>query len=229
MAADQCRRRNLRAVPPGYQEHESDLARLAAARLADQTDARNHGNHDGWLEAKASDRKDCAGMPFTMGYYDREDIPFYYALADAFTICDQNFCSTLTGTTPNRLHLWTGTIREKPDPASTPNVRNSDVDYGASANWKTFPGALGRGRHFLADLSERIERRHRGWKARTTPGWRTSADNPLEWFDQYHVAFRKTHASIWSGWRPRCLPEIEKLRTAGGHGKGVAEQGNGFA
>ncbi|KKX51195.1 hypothetical protein L950_0206690 [Sphingobacterium sp. IITKGP-BTPF85] len=37
-----------------------------------------------------------------MGYYTREDNPFYYAFADAFTICDQNFCSSITGTTTNR-------------------------------------------------------------------------------------------------------------------------------
>src|SRR5882724_7968517 len=104
----------------------------------DQTDARSHGNHDQWLDAKPSGRKDCAGMPLTLGYYDREDLPFYYALADAFTICDQNFCSSLTGTTPNRAYLWTGTIREKQDRASPANVRNSDTDYGLEASWTTF-------------------------------------------------------------------------------------------
>src|SRR5580704_18420361 len=92
----------------------------------DQTDARNGGNHDGWLDAKPSHRKDCAGMPLTMGYYNRDDLPFYYALADAFTICDQNFCSSLTATTPNRLHLWTGTIREKQSADSPALVRNED-------------------------------------------------------------------------------------------------------
>ncbi len=29
----------------------------------------------------------------TMGYHVREDIPFHYALADAFTVCDHYFCS----------------------------------------------------------------------------------------------------------------------------------------
>src|SRR6266700_3448305 len=38
----------------------------------DQTDARNHGNHDKWLDAKPSGRKEYAGMPLTLGYYDRE-------------------------------------------------------------------------------------------------------------------------------------------------------------
>ena len=79
-----------------------------------QVDARNDGKYDQWLVAKKSGHKDYAKMPLTQGYYNREDIPFYYSLADAFTVCDQNFCSSLTGTTPNRLYLFTGTVREKP-------------------------------------------------------------------------------------------------------------------
>jgi phospholipase C len=158
----------------------------------DQTDARNHGNHDGWLEAKKSDRADCVNMPLTMGYYDREDLPFYYALADAFTICDQHFCSSLAGTTTNRLFLWTGTNREKPDAASAPKVRNSEVDYGAPANWKTFPERLEEAgiswRVYQNELSVQsgLRGEEDAWLANFT-------DNPLEWFDQYHVGFRKTH------------------------------------
>ncbi|HEY3706896.1 MAG TPA: alkaline phosphatase family protein, partial [Terracidiphilus sp.] len=54
-----------------------------------QVDAWNDGLHDGWLDAKRAGEKDYAHMPLTMGHYTREDLPFYYALADAFTICDQ--------------------------------------------------------------------------------------------------------------------------------------------
>src|SRR5262245_47152561 len=68
----------------------------------DQIDARNDGRHDGWLEAKKSGRSEYRHIPLTLGFYSREDIPFYYALADAFTICHQKFCSSLTATTPNR-------------------------------------------------------------------------------------------------------------------------------
>ena len=78
---------------------------------SDQVDARNNGKYDQWLEVKQSGEEEYEDMPLTMGYYTREDIPFYYALADAFTVCDQHFCSSLTGTTPNRLYFWTGTIR----------------------------------------------------------------------------------------------------------------------
>src|SRR6188474_2880066 len=110
----------------------------------DQVDARNNGKYDQWLQAKRSGNKAYQKMPLTLGYYNREDIPFYYALADAFTICDQNFCSSLTGTTPNRLYLWTGTVREQPNQNSYANVRNENVDYGddKQAHWKTFPERL---------------------------------------------------------------------------------------
>ena len=107
-----------------------------------QVDARNNGKYDQWLLVKKSGNKDWSPMPLTLGYYNREDIPFYYSLADAFTVCDQNFCSSLTGTTPNRLYLWTGTLRDEQNASSKANVWNEDVDYGSEANWTTFPERL---------------------------------------------------------------------------------------
>jgi phospholipase C len=189
----------------------------------DQTDARNHGNHDGWLDAKRSNRKECAGMPFTMGYYDREDLPFYYALADGFTICDQHFCSSLTGTTPNRLHLWTGTIREKPTAASTPNVRNADVDYGSYKSWKTFPERLEE-----AGISWRVYQNElsvaSGLEGESDAWLANFSDNPLEWFEQYHVGFRTTHLRYVDRMAATLPAEIEKLRSSGGAEKELAKK-----
>jgi phospholipase C len=48
--------------------------------------------------------------PATMGYYERADIPFYFALAEAFTICDSYHCSVLGPTDPNRLYSMSATI-----------------------------------------------------------------------------------------------------------------------
>ncbi len=42
--------------------------------------------------------------PRTMGYFDRSDLPFYYALADAFTVCDAYHCSIFGPTDPNRFY-----------------------------------------------------------------------------------------------------------------------------
>ena len=184
----------------------------------DQVDARNHGNHDRWLEAKRSGHEGCADMPLTLGYYTREDLPFYYALADAFTICDQHFCSCLTGTTPNRLHLWTGTIREKPDAASAPNVRNSDVDYGATASWKTFPerleeaGVSWKIYQNEVSVASGLEGEEDAWLANFT-------DNPLEWFEQYNVGSHKPHREYVVRAAVTLPEEIEKLRATGGSPK----------
>ena len=57
-------------------------------------------HHDAWIAAKS---------PLTMGYFTRADLPFYYALADAFTVCDAYHCSLFGPTNPNRMFLFTGT------------------------------------------------------------------------------------------------------------------------
>ncbi|HEY4207924.1 MAG TPA: alkaline phosphatase family protein, partial [Puia sp.] len=105
-----------------------------------QVDAFNGGRHNGWLDAKRSHNKQYADMPLTMGYYTREDLPFNYALADAFTVCDQNFCSGMTSTWPNRLFLWTGKVRAAQNGDATAHIRN-DVETG-EISWTTFPELL---------------------------------------------------------------------------------------
>jgi phospholipase C len=158
----------------------------------DQVDAGHGGRHDRWLTAKQSGHKEYAAIPLTLGYHTRDDVPFYYALADAFTTCDQHFCSSLTGTTPNRLHLWTGTIREKPSADSPAMVRNEDVDYGRLASWTTFPERLES--HGVSwkvyqnelSLASGLEGEADAWLANFT-------DNPLEWFTQYRVRFHPPH------------------------------------
>src|SRR5215467_4598912 len=45
----------------------------------------------------------------SLGYYDRFSIPYYYGLADNFTLCGNYFCYQLGPTFPNRLALWAST------------------------------------------------------------------------------------------------------------------------
>ncbi len=70
-----------------------DTAKTNAQRLHElshawgpQHAAWNAGRMDNWIPAHR--RSDGARGPMTMGYLTRADLPFYYALADAFTICD---------------------------------------------------------------------------------------------------------------------------------------------
>ncbi len=106
-----------------------------------QVDAWNEGQHDQWLEAKRSGNHEYAALPLTMGYYTREDLPFYYALADAFTVCDQNYCSVMTSTTPNRSCFWTGTVRDAQRTDSRVYMRNDQIIKGGMT-WKTYPERL---------------------------------------------------------------------------------------
>ena len=50
---------------------------------------------DAWVRVHTSSTYEGAHGAMTMGYYIREDLPFYYALADAFTLCDAYHCSIL--------------------------------------------------------------------------------------------------------------------------------------
>jgi phospholipase C len=65
----------------------------------DQQAAWSQGKMDRWIQFKNQ---------ATMGFYLREDIPFQFALADAFTLCDGYHCSVLTGTDPNRIVFMSG-------------------------------------------------------------------------------------------------------------------------
>ncbi len=159
---------------------------------ADQQKALNKGKYDQWLQAKASGNKDYKNIPLTLGYYNREDLPFYYQLADAFTIFDQYFCSSLTGTTPNRLFLWSGTLREQQNGKVKANVVNENIDYDKArqAKWKSFPEILEQ-----QNISWRIYQNEislpKGMSGEQEAWLSNFTDNPIEWFSKFNVKFSK--------------------------------------
>jgi len=174
----------------------------------DQSRARNDGKHDRWLDNKRPLRDGVEHLPLTMGFHTREDLPFYYALADAFTICDQNFCSTLTGTNANRLHLWSGTIREKPGDKAC--VRNSDAEGQPGLKWTTFPERLEE-----AGISWRVYQNelwvHTGMNGEQGPWLGNFGDNALEYFEKYGVRFAKRHREFLAAQLQRDLARAQKL------------------
>lgn len=99
----------------------------------------DNGRADQWAVQKSN---------MTMGYHVRDDIPFHYALADAFTVCDNYFCSIPGNTHPNRMYLMTGMV----DPLGTgggPLLDNTDyIDNQFDKiklppfSWKTYPERL---------------------------------------------------------------------------------------
>ena len=97
----------------------------------------NRGGMDNWIAARRAPNKGSA--PLTMGYLTREDLPFYYALADAFTICDGYHASAMGPTHPNRYFLMTGTI-DAVGKHGGPATNNK----GKSYSWETYPERLER-------------------------------------------------------------------------------------
>jgi phospholipase C len=61
----------------------------------------NQGQYDSWASVNG---------PTAMSYMAREDIPYHYALADAFTVGDAYHCAIMGPTNPNRTYLWSGCV-----------------------------------------------------------------------------------------------------------------------
>ncbi|MEV5511116.1 phosphocholine-specific phospholipase C [Streptomyces orinoci] len=136
----------------------------------------NHGRYDQWIAAK--------GLG-TMAHLTREDIPFHYALADAFTICDSYHCSFMGATDPNRYYMWTGHVGND-GKGGGPVLGNQEAGY----DWTTYP--------------ERLEKAGISWKiyqdigdgldAKGSWGWINDAyrgnygDNSLLYFNNYRNA-----------------------------------------
>jgi phospholipase C len=134
----------------------------------------NNGKMNKWLVEHDATDGEANGLPIgpeTMGYYSRSDIPFYYALADAFTVCDMYFCSVIGPTDPNRLVSMSGTI--DPDgKAGGPLLQTNTIPSERTGlfSWTTMP--------------EQLNRRGISWKVYTgTPiGF---FDNVMTYFKQY--------------------------------------------
>lgn len=97
----------------------------------------NGGKMDNWLPAHRKADGDARG-PYTMGYYERDDIPFHFALAESFTLCDAYHCSLLGPTWPNRLYHWSGTI----DPGGLHGGPVTSNVIRAPFRWTTYPERL---------------------------------------------------------------------------------------
>jgi phospholipase C len=99
----------------------------------DQHGAWYGGLMNGWYAAK--------GGPTTLGYLDRADLPFHYALADAYTVGDAYHCSVLSATGPNRTYLWSGTINADREHGSFIAYQGGD-ELGKFLPWESYAETL---------------------------------------------------------------------------------------
>ena len=153
-----------------------------------QHQAWNNGRMDQWIAAKG---------PYTMGYFAQADIPFQWALAQAFTICDSYHCSVFGPTNPNRLYMWTGMI----DPGGAgggPVIDDSPAYNNVILSWTTYP--------------ERLQRAGVSWQVYQEED--NYDDNALAWFKQFAGA--ATSSPLWQrGMQKRAAGWFEADARAG--------------
>jgi phospholipase C len=162
----------------------TDLGYLLPYHLTDQTDrdldhgwdgdheAWNNGLWNNWVPAKTEE---------TMGYFTRGDVPFQYALADAFTICDGYHQAIMAPTSPNRMYFWTGTSS-----GWTSNPNDYEVDFGpdaGTAEVTTYPELLQ-----AAGISWRVYANNQVGDSGSYPDSFLGdyGDNPLWFYQQYN-------------------------------------------
>ena len=102
----------------------------------DQHNAWDQGAMDRWGVAHAGDNDDTC-----MGYYARADLPYFYAVADTFTIADNYHCSVMGSTSSNRLYAMTGELGQSFGHPITSTQKLSPGGFLPEV-WKTFPEVL---------------------------------------------------------------------------------------
>ncbi|MES9593871.1 phosphocholine-specific phospholipase C [Streptomyces sp. NPDC088190] len=136
----------------------------------------NNGKYDNWIPAKGTG---------TMAYLTRDDIPFHYALADKFTICDDYHCSFIGATDPNRYYMLSGHVGND-GTGGGPVLGNQEAGYG----WTTYAERLekaGISWKVYQDIGDGLDAAG-GW------GWINDAyrgnygDNSLLYFNNYRNA-----------------------------------------
>ena len=125
----------------------------------------------------------------TMGFYTRADLPFYYAVADAFTICDNYFCSVIGPTDPNRLYTMAASI--DPDGKNGGPLLQTLV-----TNRSSFYGRL-----TYTTMPEQLQARGISWKVYGTPDQNIAngilSDNVLSYFKNFQDPSSPLHQNAF--------------------------------
>ncbi len=156
-----------------------------------QHSAWNNGAMDNWVPAHiASDGK--KNGPYTMGYFTRDDIPFHYALADAFTVCDNYHSAVMGPTHPNRYMWMTGTV----DPNGVAGGPALDNNAPAGTySWSTY--------------AESLQAAGVSWKFYHSPGGATGLP-PIANMKQYQAVANDTTSPLYiNGLAPTPLGQFE--------------------
>src|ERR1700692_3528000 len=135
----------------------------------------DNGAMDGFVSSRLPiDPNDAV---LSMGYYTRADIPYYYGLADAFTLCDNYFCSVIGPTDPNRLYTLAASL--DPDGKNGGPILQTIV-----TNRSSFYGRL-----TYTTMPEQLQARGMSWKVYSSPDETILggilSDNVLSYFKNF--------------------------------------------
>src|SRR5713226_872093 len=146
----------------------------------------NNGAMDGFVSSRLLINANDATL--TMGYYTRDDLPFYYAVADAFTICDNYFCSVIGPSDPNRLYTVAASI--DPDGKNGgPLIQTLGVDRSAFF-----------GRLTYTTMPEQLQTRGISWKVYSSPDSNLTgilSDNVLSYFKNFQDPSSTLHQNAF--------------------------------
>ncbi|GAB3018518.1 phospholipase C, phosphocholine-specific [Niabella terrae] len=175
-------------VPPYRANGKTSNAALVQGtphNFSDMQAAWNQGKYGFWPLYKT---------PYSMAYYTREEIPFQYAMAESFTICDAHFCSVATGTDPNRIVFFSGANFDPDKRAAGINCTDRDSEPVNLRCWikggLPEPGYQYQGDAFRwATLPDLLERAGLGWRIYQDPNdnW-TGAMHGCLAFDSFRKA-----------------------------------------
>jgi phospholipase C len=152
----------------------------------------NQGRNDSWAKVKS---------PQSMAFYQGADIPFHFALAESFTLCDAYHCSLMGPTHPNRMFLMSGTNGQA-DAEHGPRIENSDHLY--QFGWITYPERLEE-----AGISWQVYQNSLANDAHDPFGANNYGCNALQWFKSFDPAADR-HASLVA--RGNSVRTIDDLR-----------------
>ncbi len=105
------------------------------------TDHSWESQHGAWYGGFMNAWQFAKGGPTTLGFLARHDLPFHYALADAYTIGDAYHCSILSATGPNRTALWSGSINAGEQNGTFVAFSGGD-ELGKFLPWESYPETL---------------------------------------------------------------------------------------
>ncbi|MDB4987108.1 MAG: Twin-arginine translocation pathway signal [Myxococcaceae bacterium] len=135
----------------------------------------NHGSLDQWPRYKTN---------HSLGYFSEGDLPFQFAMANAFTLCDAYHCSFQGGTNPNRVFAFTGCndpLGSGHGPVTTNDYDNFAHDPDGGYSWTSY--------------CERLEAAGIRWQVYENME-DNFTDNPLAGFRSFRAARRGMSGSL---------------------------------